>query len=362
MITLAHGDARTFVPDVPIDCVLTSPPYWGQRDYQAQGQVGADSLQAWLDDLVQITTHLATFLPTYASILLNVADKRLHRGLSLAPQRLAVALAERFTIREQLIWRKANPLPEAVNDRHRDTTEVVLRIVLDHPAYADVHFLRPNPYTVRADGKEPLGTLRPQVLDYTTAGPIALPGAHPAPFPAELVAHLLAAYCPREVCLRCHQPVAALVGRDCPNCQRFVPNQIECECGWKLQRVADPERMADGREAVTGRRNVDGTALRKRSGVLNNDSYVYDQACGCAQPGATRAGCVYDPFVGSGTTALTARAMGLSAVGLDLNPAYLDLAERRLGNTDEARRAARATKNVAGIAHLPIPRDVEALF
>ena len=120
--------------------------------------------------------------------------------------------------------------------------------------------------------------------------------------------------------------------------------------------------MSDGRAGVAGHRNVDGTAPRKRGGVLNNDSYVKGEQCRCAEVGETRPGCVYDPFAGSGTTLLTARAMGLSAVGIDINAEYVDLAERRLASIDEARVAAKATHTVAGIAHLPNLNPEEALF
>ncbi|MCA1605093.1 MAG: site-specific DNA-methyltransferase, partial [Acidobacteria bacterium] len=100
------GDVRERLlelPDASVDCVLTSPPYFGLRDYGHPSQLGLESnVQAWVEDLRIVNRELIRILKPTGSLWLNVADSySAHsregaspKSLLLGPQRLVLALAE----------------------------------------------------------------------------------------------------------------------------------------------------------------------------------------------------------------------------------------------------------------------------
>lgn len=328
------GDARqrlTQLPDASVDCVITSPPYFGLRDYAADGQLGAEAhIDAWVAQLVDVCREVARVLTPTGSLWLNLGDgysRHVREGaakksLLLGPERLALALTEEdWLLRNKVIWAKANPMPASVTDRLSCAHEVVYFLTRSRRYHFDLHAIRvpattpvgrsrsgsavyPPPEAVphngrvprvdlnrglarlKASGREhhPLGKNPGDVWALPTAG---YRGAHFATFPAELVRRPLLATCPEQVCDSCGSP-------------------------WQrsLQR-------RHGRLLATGPPRA---------------------VCGCRAPG--RPGVVLDPFLGSGTVALVAEQHGRDWVGIELNPAYAVLAEQRLQKqrTDRERR------------------------
>lgn len=316
------GDVRKRLAELPassVDTVITSPPYFRLRDYGHPAQLGLEpDVNAWVKDLVDVCDKLARVLKPTGSLWLNVGDGysdhpsqgTAKKGLLLGPQRLALALAEAgWTVRNQVIWAKTNPMPSSVRDRLSCTYEVVLLLVRSRRYFFDLDCVR-QPLTsqtkkrpkaaayrylpdtaapsdngfnadqglgrLKAEGRagHPLGKNPGDVWHLPTAG---YRGAHFATFPLSLVERPLLAACPERVCAHCGAP-------------------------WQ-------------------RAPTDRSRRRPQIGSLRP---------GCHCPAGYRPGVVLDPFMGAGTVALAAEQHGRDWIGIELNPAYADLAEQRL--------------------------------
>lgn len=121
------GDSLVLLSSLPsgtVDLVLTSPPYFRQRDYG--GGIGNEtSLQDYLEGLLSILGHCVRLLKPTGSIVINIGDKYAHRGLALIPYRFAVAAMERFPVRlvNAITWVKRNPTPRHFRRRLVSSTE-----------------------------------------------------------------------------------------------------------------------------------------------------------------------------------------------------------------------------------------------
>ncbi len=153
------GDAREVLktfPEGSFQTCITSPPYWGLRDYGIKGQIGAEPrLEDYLADLVALFREVRRALKDNGTFWLNIGDsytsggrtwrqtdkKNQARGMDYraptpdglkpkdligVPWRLAFALqADGWYLRTEIIWNKPNGLPESVKDRPSRTHEYV---------------------------------------------------------------------------------------------------------------------------------------------------------------------------------------------------------------------------------------------
>lgn len=311
--TILTGDALGRLGELPatsVDCVVTSPPYFQLRDYGVAGQLGLEpTVGVWVNRLRQVLAATRRVLKPSGSLWLNLGDS-FSRGpaygapaksLLLAPERLAVALAaDGWLVRNKVIWAKPNPLPSSVGDRLALTYEVVYFLTTGPRYFFDLDAIRePHRTSAGKRGGPPLGTRpawagplagtqgglrRPRAAgspghpagknpgDVWTIATRGYRGAHFATFPAALVRRPLLATCPEAVCRRCGQPWLRRPASDGP--------------GWR-------------------------------------------PFCGCGE--GSRPGVVLDPFFGTGTVGLVAGQLGRDWLGIELNPAYVRLAEARLG-------------------------------
>lgn len=132
------GDVRQVLdtlPDVSIDTVVTSPPYFRLRNYGHDQQIGLErSVDQWVDELRLVARGLRRVLKPTGSLWLNLGDTfsrhpldgATPKSLVLAPERLALALVtDGWVLRNKVIWAKTNPMPTSVKDRLSCTWEVI---------------------------------------------------------------------------------------------------------------------------------------------------------------------------------------------------------------------------------------------
>jgi site-specific DNA-methyltransferase (adenine-specific)/site-specific DNA-methyltransferase (cytosine-N4-specific) len=217
------GDAFSVlksVPGVTFDCCVTSPPYWGLRDYGIPHQIGAESdLQDYLRNLVAVFREVRRTLKEEGTLWLNVGDsytsgnrkwrdadgKNPARAMSYRPPtpaglkpkdligvpwRLAFALQEDgWYLRSDIIWHKPNCQPESVQDRPTRAHEYVFLLSKSQDYYygreevmepSSVAGKPRNPRTVWSINTEPF------------------PEAHFATFPPALVEPCVKAGSPRN--------------------------------------------------------------------------------------------------------------------------------------------------------------------
>ncbi|WP_018686721.1 DNA-methyltransferase [Actinokineospora enzanensis] len=312
-----------------MDTIITSPPYFGVRDYGHEQQLGAESdVDGWVNGLRLVARELARVLRPSGSLWLNLGDSYSRRpaegaspkSLLLGPARVALALVrDGWTLRNEVIWAKTNPMPSSVADRLTTTHELIYFFTRSTRYHFDLDPIRqplvsgkrqnpsdtPRSYPpagigatnrkgwtlndnrglsrLKASGLSghPLGKNPGDVWSLPTAG---FRGGHFAAFPMSLAERPLLATCPERVC---------------------------SECGVSWHRALE---RRDGRLLAVG---------------------DLEPTCICGADGVP--GVVLDPFMGTGTTALAAEKHGRDWIGIELSPTYAELAEQRL-HTQRAKR------------------------
>jgi DNA modification methylase len=332
------GDALEQLRQLPaatVDCVITSPPYYGLRDYGVAGQLEV-TVDEWVDKLRRVCAELGRVLKPSGALWLNLGDSYSRhvqygaptKSLLCAPERLLLALlGDGWLVRNKVVWAKTNPTPASVGDRLNATYDFMYLLVRSRRYYFDLDAIRephrsyaskssgptprrPAPWAGPLSGNQvgssrgalsnhPLGKNPGDVWRLTIAN---YRGAHFATFPPALVERPLLAACPEAICVECGTP------RRRPRRSRRL--------GDSPGTGTPPAKRRDGVDRYPTRWEVVHFV-----GPLQAD-------CGCEAK--TRPGIVLDPFFGAGTVGLVAREHGRDSLGIELNPAYVTLAEERL--------------------------------
>jgi len=180
-VSILIGDVRDRLRAMPaesVDCVVTSPPYWGLRDYDVEGQIGLEpTLAEHLTVMVEVFEEVRRVLKPTGTLWLNYGDcyatapngrsaaeakavggdDRTFRDkpfstiggvlkpkdLCMVPNRLAIALQEAgWWVRSEIIWAKPNPMPESINDRPATSHEKIFLLSKAPRYYYDAAAVR----------------------------------------------------------------------------------------------------------------------------------------------------------------------------------------------------------------------------
>lgn len=205
--TIFEGNALTVLqrlPDQHAQCIVTSPPYWGLRDYNIDDQIGLEpTLPQFINSLVGVFREARRVLRDDGVLWLNIGDgftsgnrgwrapdkKNPARAMSIRPNtpeglkpkdlmgvpwRLAFALQDDgWYLRGDIIWNKPNAMPESVRDRPTRAHEYLFMFSKQEQYFYD-----------REAVKEANGRNMRSVWDVNTT---PFPGAHFATFPQKLV-------------------------------------------------------------------------------------------------------------------------------------------------------------------------------
>jgi hypothetical protein len=168
-----------------------------------------------------------------------------------------------------------------------------------------------RPHSTDHNGfNNPNGRNKRSVWTVSTQG---FPDAHFAVFPQELIIPCIKAGCPTTVCAKCGAPYKRIVEK-APATSTLCP---------KTQAA---------HEARGGTGTVTGTVGKSGGGRVEGYTKTlgFEPTCECNADIAP--GTVLDPFVGSGTTCLTAKQLGRNSIGIDKNDKYLQMAKRRINS------------------------------
>lgn len=300
-LTLLNGDCREVMktlPDASVNCCVTSPPYWGLRDYGHAGQLGLERTpQEYVGAMVRVFAEVRRVLRDDGTLWLNLGDTynafnagagpggwpgqerrdgarpKLESGYGLRdkglkekdligiPWRVALALqADGWWLRADIIWHKPNPMPESVTDRPTKCHEYLFLMAKAESYYYD----------------------------------------------------------------------AAAIAEPCK------PES------WHNSDFRSPRNKEIHPTTGNGERNARGVTRNKRT-VWTVTTQPYREAHfatfppdlvkPCILAGCPAGGLVLDPFAGSGTTGKVALELGRRAVLIELNPAYLKLSDERCCTT-----------------------------
>ena len=141
---LLQGACQNVLPDLPeesVDSVITSPPYWNQRDYHVNIEdhhllLGNEAKHyEYVDNLVSIFSDVRKVLKKEGSLWLNLGDKYVNKNLMGIPWRVAIALQDDgWILRNDIIWDQMKGT-QSVRDRLRDIYEHVFHFVKQKKYY-----------------------------------------------------------------------------------------------------------------------------------------------------------------------------------------------------------------------------------
>jgi DNA modification methylase len=315
------GDAREVLktlPDKSVHCCVTSPPYWGLRDYGVDGQLGLEETpEEYVERLVQVFREVRRVLRDDGTLWLNLGDsyyrswgnyaptgkggqrekhterfdRRAYAGkvdwrpptsykheqlkpkdLVGIPWRVAFALqADGWYLRSDIIWHKPNPMPESVTDRPTKAHEYIFLLSKSERYYYDADAIRePHKTNLPVVDKHKAGAYTDKHLDNQEADPFGSVGYHPK-------------------------------GRN--------------------------------------KRTVWTVSTKPFSGT-HFATFPEELIEPCILAGCPVGGTVLDPFFGAGTTGLVAVKLDRKYIGIELNPEYVKLAKERLRPVESQARLA----------------------
>jgi DNA modification methylase len=311
------------LPEASVQCVVTSPPYWGLRDYGVPGQLGLEATPTlYVEALVEVFREVRRVLHPRGTLWLNLGDgycgsppgnaRPDHSGPRLTgtrgeqastraravranrdfgglkskdliglPWRVAFALqSDGWWLRADIVWSKPNPMPESVADRPTRSHEYVFLLARSERYFYDADAVR-SPLAEKT---------------FTTFG------------------------CERKG----RGDGTGLVKSQ--NLSRDVP-------------VRRP-RLNDGRIAGANRRSV-WTVATHPFPEAHFATFPEALVEPCVLAGSRPGDLVLDPFCGSGTSGVVALRHGRRFLGLELNPSYVEMARRRIAGPLFAGEAVR---------------------
>lgn len=292
--------------DNSINCCVTSPPYYGLRDYGVDGQIGLEQTpDEYVAKLVEVFREVKRVLKDDGTLWLNLGDsywgagnnrgntnkisdkQASNRGavgqvtayraswkhpllkpkdLIGIPWRVAFALqADGWYLRQDIIWHKPNPMPESVRDRCTKAHEYIFLLSKSAKYFFDSNTIKEGSKT------------------YTRK--------------------------------------ASKIG-----------NKAQSDDGFRSYMV-DSQTRGFGRDITTVGRNKRSvwTITTKPFKGAHFATFPQDLVEPCILAGCPEGGTVLDPFFGAGTVGVVAKKLKRNAIGIELNPNYLDIAEKRIG-------------------------------
>ena len=337
-IEILQGDcveSLNKLEDQSINTCITSPPYWGLRNYNdEEKQLGMeDTPEEFTENLVKVFREVKKVLRDDGTVWLNLGDSYgKNKQLTGIPWRVAFALQQDgWYLRQDIIWHKPNPMPESVTNRCTKAHEYIF-LLSKKPKYYYDH------EAIKEDAKYPQGPNSPQSIKkgkgefgmdtrggLSKIGALAkknkrsvwtvttkpFKGAHFATFPKDLIEPCILAGCPEKICVDCNEPYERITSR------KSNPLKVD---------DSTLDRFGNGKAGV--HRKVGGQYQK----WLNENPLItigWEKQCDC-QTNETKAGTVLDPFGGSGTTGIVAAQHNRNAVLLELNQEYIDLAKQRI--------------------------------
>ncbi len=393
---IIQGDALEILKQMPDECVdtiITSPPYWGLRDYGVEGQIGLEStLEEYLEKLLKITAELKRVLKKSGVMFWNHGDcyggsgcgkgdyrnnnKRnlsvpklyskkpnpqlqlLAKCLVLQNWRLILKMIDEqgWILRNTIIWHKPNHMPSSVKDRFTNAYEPVFMLVKNKKYYFDLDAVR-VPHTVcGVTDKRPMGILRQKL--YPNSGYNKSNDPHLAQYKFNYRvrdAEKKSEQCPQfkatkeeiERYKQTHYPQDQAENFGSPRARYWREKE---KINWK-QRNFEPRNGFDdlryGKSLMDYYKDspIKGNPKGKNPGdlwriptqpappeVRGKFFAIFPEKL--VEP-MILAGCpknriVLDPFLGSGTTAVVAKKLGRNFIGIELNPEYAKIAEARI--------------------------------
>jgi DNA modification methylase len=335
-VTLWHGDALDVLSTLPsgsVDCCITSPPYFGLRDYGVEGQYGLESSPAeYVERMRGVFAEVRRVLADDGTLWLNIGDSYARQGgaknLLGIPWRVAFALQDDgWILRNDIIWHKPNAMPESVADRLSKRHEHVFLLSKSRTYQFDLDSIReplayPEGNSLARDTKE--ADVPGQSMRQHRGGRFGKDGPERAQkrrarelfWAAGLTDDHLAAM--RSVGMSDAGKALTTqsgAGRNAADATRLAAEAKDALGGYYREFLSDGGRNPGDVWTIPTKPFAAAHFAVMAPALANR----------CALAGCKSGGTVLDPFSGSGTTGLVAVQAGRKFIGIELSREYLDL-------------------------------------
>lgn len=306
--------------DNSIDCVVTSPPYFGLRKYtDSEFEIGREQTpNEYIDNLVEVFTEVYRVLKPTGTIWVNVGDSYENKNLLGVPWLFAFAMRDRigFYLRNDIIWHRPNQMPESVTDRCVKSHEYVFMLTKNEKYYFDYKAIQEPAKTFE---NRPFGVVRQREFDYDTK--------------------------------QSREPEKYLIstgikfggnkygGNDDKHYQTYSgkewkPQMKNLHRDGQTVQGMHKNRAEGGKDEVYAVRNKrDVWSVNTQPSTIEHCAmYPEKLIMPCILAGCPSGGIVYDPFGGSGTTALaTIHSLeNRNFILSELSPKYAEIARKRI--------------------------------
>ena len=346
-VRILQGDVLSRLGDLPdesVDCVVTSPPYYGLRDYGMEGQIGLEETpEEYVKKMVEVFKEVRRVLRSDGTLWLNLGDSYAGSGkgawnnkndqketyipdpdspqclmnkipvglkpkdLIGIPWKVAFALQEDGRwLRQDIIWNKLNPMPESVRDRCTKSHEYIFLLSKSEKYYYDQDSIkeRASFSTEERKGRAHCGQKGMTEKKINVMNPVKIPsywdtdkGSHGS----------------------IHKD-----GRTKSDKQR----------GHGRRHAGFNERWdhMTKEEQCSGMRNKRSvwTIATQPFPEAHFATFPEELIRPCILAGCPEGGTVLDPFGGSGTTGIVAISSLRNSILIEINPAYIDIAIKRI--------------------------------
>ena len=312
MTKLMHGDCLELLKTMESESIqtcITSPPYWGLRDYGNDNQIGLEKTpEAYVEKMVSVFQEIKRVLKEDGTVWLNLGDSYMSSGgasrhhgytdpkysngrkiehfepqayphdiikpkdIVGIPWRVALALqSDGWYLRQDIIWAKGNPMPESVKDRCTKSHEYLFLLTKNKKYYFDYEAIKETSVDYEASYK------------------------------------------------------------------RY-------ESGFGGKKNQSLKESGYGQTKVIGRRKFDGK--RNKRSVWNVNTQPCKEAHFAVMPqklvkpcvlaGSRKGDKILDPFAGAGTVGMVASRHERDFIGIELNAEYIEIAEKRIASAEQA--------------------------
>ncbi len=316
--------------DECVDCIVTSPPYWGMRSYDNDNdehEIGNEAtFENYQHHLTAVFAEAKRVLKRDGSLWLNLGDRYVDKALLGMPWRVAISLmSDGWIMRNDVIWHQMKGTQSA-KDRLRDSYEHVF------------HFVRSKNYYYDADAIRIKPKLQPVVTDTDIRSSTGVSGKKYRMQIRE--SHELTEQEKRNAEDALNQVLAEIRSGAVNDFRMTIRGK---QRAWHSDNVRISGRAKELAERgfYIMRIHAHGHLPNDVWNIVPEDTWRTDSHCAVYPEALLRIpilatcpenGIVLDPFIGTGTTVAAALKLGRRGVGIDLSPHYIRISQERVAN------------------------------
>ena len=325
---LLAGDALHVLKSLPpdcIDCAMTSPPYWGKREYENGGIGLEEDYRDFVKHLAAIFSELKRVLRPTGSFWLNIGDTYSNKGLVGIPWRVAFELTDNqgWTLRNSVIWNKLKGGMDNSKDRLANVHEMLF------------HFVKqPKGYYYNADAIRS----KPREAKVVNGAVISATGVSGVRYKRQLELSTALTLEEKKSAFSALEKMLAEVSAGNVSDFRMVIRGQQRATHSDSEKVSGRAKELRDKGFYFLKYHPNGSKPGDVWDIIPEDTQKRESHFApypidlCRRPllaTCPPGGTVLDPFCGTGTTLLAARNIGLKSVGIDVSEQYLELTYQR---------------------------------